>query len=82
MAEKWWFLSAFDDLKKQEVEVYGFKKLKNFKYNTNSVRVNTSIASGVDWFDATIEVTFGDIQVSLKDIKKAVLKKEQFSETE
>jgi non-specific serine/threonine protein kinase len=35
-------------------------------------------SSGIDWFDMTVEIRFGDQLASLADIRKALLKKESF----
>lgn len=78
MIKEWWFLKAFEKLQEENIEVFGFEKLKNFKYNLSPAKVNTSIASGVDWFEVDMEIVFGDVKASLAEVKKAVLKKEQF----
>ncbi len=76
--ENQWFLNAFDNLKTDNVEVFGLSDLKKFKYSTHKAVVNVNISSGQDWFDVKIEVAFGDEHISLKDLKKAVLKNEKF----
>lgn len=73
-----WFMDAFETLKAKEVEVFGFKDLKKLKYNPNRPVITTSVSSGQDWFDVNIDVSFGDLNVSLKDLKKAVLSKDQY----
>jgi len=73
-----WFLKAFEALSKFDVEVFGLKDLKNFKYSQHSAKVIVNVSSGQDWFDVEMNVSFGNEQVSLKDIKKALVKKENF----
>jgi superfamily II DNA/RNA helicase len=73
-----WFYRFFDALQLNNVEVYGLKDLKGFKYSPHKGRVTTTVASGQDWFDISIMVNFGDIQVSLSEIRKAVLKKQRY----
>ncbi len=73
-----WFYKFFDKLNLLDVEVFGFKNLKNFKYSPYKGNVTTSINSGEDWFDVSIDVSFGNNQVSLKDIKKAIINKQKF----
>lgn len=75
-----WFLTAFEQLKAYDVEILGLNKLKNFKYNTRRAKISVNISSGEDWFDVQVEIAFGDITVSLRDVKKAVLKKDRFVE--
>ncbi len=73
-----WFYKFFDKLNKQDVEIYGIKDLKSFRYSPYKGTVHTSLSSGIDWFDVNIEVKFGPHTVSLSELKKAVLRKEKF----
>ncbi len=68
----------FENLKKNEIEVFGIKDLKRFKYSTNPADVSINIKSETDWFDVNVSVKFGDIEIALRDIRKAVLKHEQY----
>jgi SNF2 family DNA or RNA helicase len=78
MMDNHWFFDAFEKLTQTKVEVLGLKDQKNFKYHPSKPSINSSISSGVDWFDVSIEVKFGDIQVALKDIKKAVVRQDRY----
>ncbi len=78
LLEEMWFYKFFEELKKHHVEVYGLKNLKNFKYSPHKPTINTSVTSGQDWFDINIDVKFGSQNVSLKEIRKAIVNKEQF----
>ena len=73
-----WFYKFFDQLQANNVEVFGLKELKNFKYSPYKGRINTSVSSGQDWFEVDISVSFGDNRVTLNDIKKAVLNKQRY----
>ncbi|WP_430814892.1 SNF2-related protein [Carboxylicivirga sp. RSCT41] len=73
-----WFYKFFDALQMNNVEVYGLNDLKSFKYSPHKGKISTSISSGQDWFDIKIHVSFGDIEVKLSDIRKAVLKKQRY----
>ncbi len=78
MIEDYWFLEVFEKFKGAEIEVYGLKDLKKFKYSTSRAKVSINIKSGQDWFDVEMNVAFGDQEISLKDVRKAVLKKEKY----
>ncbi len=78
MIKNYWFFDVFDKFKENEIEVFGIKDLKKFKYSTNRASVSISISSGQDWFDVDVNVKFGDQEIALKDIRKAVLKKEKY----
>ena len=73
-----WFLTAFNAFNKENIEVFGFDKLKNFKYNPYPAQISTSVSSGVDWFEVNVNIAFGSTTVSLSEVRKAVLKKEKF----
>ncbi len=77
-AENMWFYRFFDQLQANNVEVYGLKDLKNFKYSPYKGKIDTSISSGQDWFEVDIAVSFGDNKVSINDIRKAVINKQRY----
>lgn len=59
-------------------EVYGEEKLKLGRVNRNRPVMSMSVSSGIDWFDVAAVVHFGEIEVSLKAIRRAVKKRERF----
>ncbi|MFN9710357.1 MAG: DEAD/DEAH box helicase, partial [Bacteroidota bacterium] len=61
-----------------KVSVSGWDVLKKFRFNTEKPKTNIYISNGVDWFDAKIDVRFGDQQVSVEEIKKAVQNKQGY----
>jgi len=73
-----WFYRFFDQLQVLNVEVFGLKDLKNFRYSPYKGKVSTSVTSGQDWFEVDISVCFGDNRVTLNDIKKAVVNKQRY----
>lgn len=73
-----WFYRFFDQLQALNVEVFGLKDLKNFRYSPYKGRISTSVSSGQDWFEVDISVSFGDNHVTLNDIKKAVINKQRY----
>ncbi|MCU0468127.1 MAG: SNF2-related protein [Arcicella sp.] len=75
-----WLFKFFDSMKEQNITILGFKDLKKFKYNPHKATFNIKAGSGIDWFDMHIEVQFGDQFVGIKEIQKAVLKKQNYVE--
>jgi len=73
-----WFFLFFDALKEMNVRVFGFENLKNFKFSAYKPVTNLQISSGIDWFDAQIEVLYGDQKVSIRDIKHALNNKQNY----
>ncbi len=76
--KNFWFFDAFEKLNENNIEVYGIEKLSKLKYNPNKVKVALNIKSRIDWFDLNIEINFGKNKVTLKDVRRAILKKERF----
>jgi non-specific serine/threonine protein kinase len=73
-----WFFLFFDTLKEMNVRVFGFDGLRNFRFSSHKPVTNLQISSGIDWFDAQIEVLYGDQRVSIKDIKQALANKQNY----
>jgi superfamily II DNA or RNA helicase len=73
-----WFFLFVDAMREMNIPVIGFDVLKNFKFNTAKPSTMIRISSGVDWFDAKVDVVFGDQHVSIAEIKRALASKQQF----
>ncbi|MFH1004308.1 MAG: SNF2-related protein [Bacteroidota bacterium] len=73
-----WFFNAFSKLRESDITVFGYNKLKSFKYSPYQAKITVQLSSGEDWFDVNVQVTYGDFNVDLKDIQKAVLRNEQY----
>jgi hypothetical protein len=73
-----WFIDAFEDWKGNNIQVLGFKELKNNKFSTLKMKVKVGISSGIDWFDTSLKVQFGNEEISLRNIQKALKNKSRF----
>ena len=73
-----WFFLFVDAMKEMKVPVYGFEALKNFRFNTARPNTHIHVSSGLDWFDAKVEIEFGQQRVGIDDIKKALVNKQSF----
>ena len=73
-----WFFLFMDAMRDAEIPVVGFDVLKNFRFNTSKPKTRIYISSDVDWFDAKVNVVFGDQQVTIEEIKRALTNKQQF----
>ncbi|WP_207497236.1 DEAD/DEAH box helicase [Aridibaculum aurantiacum] len=73
-----WFFLFVDAMKDMEVPVFGFDALKNFRFNTSKPSTKIYISSHTDWFDAKVEIYFGDQKITVADVKKALANKQQF----
>ncbi|RYG00553.1 MAG: helicase SNF2, partial [Chitinophagaceae bacterium] len=73
-----WFFLFMDAMKDMKVPVFGFESLKNFRFNTSRPKTHIHMSSGLDWFDAKVEIDFGEQRVGIADIKRALASKQSF----
>jgi superfamily II DNA or RNA helicase len=73
-----WFLKAFAEWNSQGITVLGFNELKGNKLNKNKATVMIHVTSGIDWFNAEIDVRFGKKKASLKQLEQSVRNKTKF----
>ena len=73
-----WFFLFVDAMKEAKVPVFGFEALKNFRFNTSRPSTHIHVSSGMDWFDAKVEIDFDGQRVGINDIKKALAGKQSF----
>lgn len=73
-----WFFLFVDAMKEMKVPVFGFEALRNFRFNTAKPQTRIHISSNTDWFDARVDIVFGDQKVTIADVKKALANRQQF----
>jgi non-specific serine/threonine protein kinase len=73
-----WFFLFVDAMKDMKVPVYGYEALKNFRFNTEKPQTKIYISSNTDWFDAKVDIVFGDQFVTIAEVKRALANKQQF----
>ena len=76
--EKNWFLKFYRRMQEMDIPVLGMNKLRKFKYNTHVPVFEVVAGRGIDWFDLTIRVSYGDQVVPLHELRKAILGKQEF----
>ncbi len=59
-------------------EIYGEENLKLGRINRATPTLRVSITSGIDWFDLRTVVEYGDQQISLHDVRKALKRGEHY----
>lgn len=77
-----WFFLFVDAVKDMNIPVFGFDALRNFRFNTAKPSTKIYISSHTDWFDAKIDIHFGDMKVTVNDVKKALANKQQYVQLE
>ncbi len=73
-----WFFLFVDTLREKQIPLFGSEQLKQFKFNTAKPSTRLYISSNTDWFDAKVEISFGDQKVSVQDIKTMLSNKQQY----
>ena len=76
--EKLWLMDAIEQLNKENIHVFGLNTLKKIPYNLNKPTFSTMLSSNTDWFDMKIDVKFGDQKADLRDLQKALIKKQNY----
>ncbi len=72
--KKSWFFKLYDYLLQNDTEIIGMDSLQNYKISTLKPKTQIQISSGTDWFDTKLEVMYGDESISIKKIRRALLK--------
>ena len=65
-------------LSKDGFEVFGEEKLKSNRVNRNKPTIAFRVSSGIDWFDVKVAINFGENEVSFKELRRTLRKKERF----
>ncbi|MEO8962358.1 MAG: SNF2-related protein, partial [Ginsengibacter sp.] len=73
-----WFFLFVDAMKEMKIPVYGFDALKNFRFNTAKPSTHIHLSSGIDWFDAKVELAFGEQHIGIAEIQRALTNKQSF----
>ncbi len=59
-------------------EIYGEENLKAARINRTPPTISLNITSGIDWFDLDAKVNYGEQEVSLRDVRRALRRKESY----
>ena len=73
-----WFFLFVDAMKESKTTVFGFESLQHYRFNTAKPKTQIFISSNTDWFDAKVNIAFGDQQITVADVKKALANNQQF----
>ncbi len=73
-----WFFLFVDAMNEKKTPVFGFEALKNFRFNTARPSTKIYINNNTDWFDAKVDIVFGDQKVTIAEVKRALANKQQF----
>jgi non-specific serine/threonine protein kinase len=68
-----WFIAMMRKVNEQGQSLHGLASLQKFRYTTHEPQFSVNITSAEDCFDLKVTVSWGDQQVSLKEIRMAIL---------
>ncbi len=71
-------LHSIPALAKDGFIVFGEDRLKSTRVNRNKPSLAFHVSTGIDWFDVKVAITFGKNEVSLKDLRRTIRKKEKY----
>ncbi|MCY7360133.1 MAG: DEAD/DEAH box helicase [Rudanella sp.] len=75
-----WLYGFYEALRLNQTRLFGVGALKKFRQNPYPVEFKIRQSSGIDWFDLQVEIRFGDQSVALADVRKAILRKQNYVE--
>ncbi len=75
-----WFLHAFEAWRAAGVTIMGFNNLPGINRSGHKASIRIMINSGIDWFNASVQVSFGGKRASLKYLNKAIRNKSKYVE--
>ena len=70
-----WFFRFTDEMKEWNVQLFGFEGLKSLRINAHKPDTRIHVTSGIDWFDTSVELVFGDQSVTIAEVKKPLPQK-------
>ncbi len=73
-----WFFRFTEVMREWNAEIFGFEGLRNLRVNVHKPETRVHVSSGIDWFDASVDIVFGDQTVSIVEVKKALAQKQNF----
>lgn len=75
-----WFLDVFEEWRTQGIQILGFNELEGNKVSPDNARVQVQVGSGINWFNAEIDVKYGKKRAKLKNLQAAVVNKRKYVE--
>jgi|694.fasta_scaffold07837_17 non-specific serine/threonine protein kinase len=76
--QKNWFFVFFDKMKEENITLFGYEQLQNFKIHKSKPTTKVQVSSGIDWFDTEVEINFDGQVARLSDIQKALSIKQNY----
>jgi superfamily II DNA or RNA helicase len=68
-----WFITMMRKVSESGYSIQGLQSLKKFRYTTDEPQLGISATASNDWFELKVTVRWGDQEVSLKEIRHAII---------
>ncbi len=68
-----WFISMMRKVQEQGYSIHGWAELKKFKYSAHIPKFIIATTSAIDWFDLKVTIQWGEQNITLKEIRNAIL---------
>lgn len=76
--EENWFLNVFEEWQSQGITIHGFNEIEGNKLSPYKVKINIKVISGLNWFNAQVNVKYGKKQATLNAVFKALQSKSKY----
>ncbi|MBN1559853.1 SNF2 helicase associated domain-containing protein [candidate division KSB1 bacterium] len=73
-----WLFKNIPAFLQQGFDIVGRENLTKYKVRTSAPNVSVGISSDIDWFDIHLQISIEGIQLSIKELKKAVRSKDRY----
>jgi len=73
-----WFLEAFEAWRNEGITLLGFQEMGLTKLNPHKAKIAIHIVSGTDWFNVKLTTSFGEQEVSIKQLHRAIRHKSKY----
>ncbi|MEX1240180.1 MAG: DEAD/DEAH box helicase [Cyclobacteriaceae bacterium] len=68
-----WFINMLRKVQEEGLSIHGFENLKKFKYTRHDPEISMKAGTSAEWFELKVTIHWGDQEVSLKEIRHAIL---------
>jgi non-specific serine/threonine protein kinase len=73
-----WLIDGLPQLGEADFEIFGRDRLEQMQVSCDRPSLSLNISSGIDWFEVTPQVRFGDTPIQFEDVHRAVTSGQRF----
>ncbi|UII26595.1 SNF2-related protein [Fulvivirga maritima] len=76
--EEEWFLKTCMEWAESDITILGFDEIEGNRLNPNPVSIDIKVVSGINWFNAEVDMRYAKQKASMKKVKAAVRNKSKY----